>query len=451
MKDSNAMRIGILGATFETGNMGVGALAAGAVTCILSQFSDASIFFLDYAKEATERTVVIAGKLVCVPLVNMRFSRRFYLSNNIIVLLLVAILLKFFPLPGMRKWITRRNKCLFEICEANLFVSVAGGDSFSDIYGLGRLFYVSLPQILIIALGKRLILLPQTYGPFQRRSSRLIAKFIVNHSERAFCRDHRSLDQLMGTTGASNQNNRSAFCHDMAFCIDSVAPADLTVEGIPLLSQRDMNLVGLNVSGLLYRGGNSGRNAFGLRVDYRNLVPDIIDLLIQEKNASVLLVPHVFETEEGFESDVVACELIYSVLKSKYSGQLGILRGLYDQNEIRYVIGRCGFFVGSRMHACIAAVSQQIPAVAIAYSDKFLGVMETVGIESMTVDARKLDYDQILSALSVAFKNRGRVEAELQKTIPQIRETVRHLFCQIEGLAHDDLTPDLRALEMRAQ
>ena len=30
------------------------------------------------------------------------------------------------------------------------------------------------------------------------------------------------------------------------------------------------------------------------------------------------------------------------------------------------------------------------PAVCIAYSDKFSGVMETIGIESMVADARRL-------------------------------------------------------------
>jgi colanic acid/amylovoran biosynthesis protein len=173
--------------------------------------------------------------------------------------------------------------------------------------------------------------------------------------------------------------------------------------------------------------------------------------LIREKNTFVILVPHVFGTDEGSESDVLACERIYSGLKSNYPGRLGLLRGFYDQNEIRYVIGLCGFFVGSRMHACIAAASQQIPAVAIAYSDKFLGVMETIGIDSMTVDARKLDRDQILLALSVAFENRERVAADLQKTIPAIRETVLHLFRQIVGAASDELAPELKALEMRAQ
>ena len=47
---------------------------------------------------------------------------------------------------------------------------------------------------------------------------------------------------------------------------------------------------------------------------------------------------------------------------------------------MKYLIGQCDFFVGSRMHSCIAAVSQCVPAVSIAYSDKFIGVMATLGL-----------------------------------------------------------------------
>ena len=47
------------------------------------------------------------------------------------------------------------------------------------------------------------------------------------------------------------------------------------------------------------------------------------------------------------------------------------------------VIGQCDFFIGSRMHACIAALSQGVPCVGVAYSMKFAGVFDTVGMERM--------------------------------------------------------------------
>jgi len=38
----------------------------------------------------------------------------------------------------------------------------------------------------------------------------------------------------------------------------------------------------------------------------------------------------------------------------------------YGPSETKFLIGHCDFFVGARMHACIAAVSQYVPAVTLA-------------------------------------------------------------------------------------
>ena len=76
---------------------------------------------------------------------------------------------------------------------------------------------------------------------------------------------------------------------------------------------------------------------------------------------------------------------VYEELHDKYHGSLGYLSGVYDQSEIKHIIGQCDFFIGSRMHACIGAVSQNIASVSIAYSNKFRGVMETVGMDEYVI------------------------------------------------------------------
>jgi len=52
-------------------------------------------------------------------------------------------------------------------------------------------------------------------------------------------------------------------------------------------------LIGLNVSKLLFMGGYSSKNMFGLCTDYPALVRSVIDFAINNLNARILLVPHV--------------------------------------------------------------------------------------------------------------------------------------------------------------
>jgi polysaccharide pyruvyl transferase WcaK-like protein len=83
------------------------------------------------------------------------------------------------------------------------------------------------------------------------------------------------------------------------------------------------------------------------------------------------------------------------------------------------------------MHACIAALSQNVPAVAIAYSDKFIGVMQTVGVGGLVADPRTRGEEQILSAIGDAFDRRAALRRQLEETIPGVKQAVLDLFKDI--------------------
>jgi polysaccharide pyruvyl transferase WcaK-like protein len=64
----------------------------------------------------------------------------------------------------------------------------------------------------------------------------------------------------------------------------------------------------------------------------------------------------------------------------------------------------------------------------MAYSDKFVGVMQTVGIEAHVVDLRKMDREEIFRIIDMAFEHRAEVRQHLAQTMPQVKESVLSLF-----------------------
>ena len=425
------LNVCLLGATFGTGNLGVGALTAGTIQCILHRFPLASISLLDYGTQHSPCVFRLADRQVPLRLVSMRFSKRFYLRNNIARLILLALAIRIIPFSTIRCRLARRNVYLRHIQEADIVASLAGGDSFSDVYGLARLLYVSLPQLLVLFLGRKLVLLPQTLGPFRGWLAQAIGKYILNRAELIYSRDAEGLSRMEALLGPRHRSGKVRFCYDVGFVIDPVAPRRLDLLGLPDNSKPNSSIVGLNISGLLLSGDYPQNNIFGLRIDYREFIERLIPLLIEEKMAHVILIPHVFGGAANTESDSRACEMIYGASQDKYQDRIGFVRGSYDQNEIKYVIGLCDFFVGSRMHACIAALSQNIPAVAIAYSDKFSGVMRTVGVEALVADARKLGTQGILNHIDQAYERRHAIRASLELRMPGIKETVLNLFGRV--------------------
>ena len=100
-------------------------------------------------------------------------------------------------------------------------------------------------------------------------------------------------------------------------------------------------------------------------------------------------------------------------------------------NGIANVIGMCDFFIGTRMHSCIAALSQCIPAVGVAYSKKFKGVFATVDAEALVADMRSSDVAEILRIIGEAFASRRSMAARLRETVPEVKQRVSNL---LEGL-----------------
>lgn len=422
------LTVGLLGASLGTVNLGVAALACGAVASICHSYPEARIYLIDYADEPSTYQVKHPKGVATVELINIRFSKRFYLRNNIAYLLFLAIFIRLLP---VRKWgdrLQRNNHVLKAIQEADIITSIAGGDSFSDIYGIGRLIYVALPQILVLLIGKPLVLLPQTLGPFKGLFAKAIARYIVDGSRMVYTRDHGGVEAASGIAG--RDNGRLAFGYDMGFALE---PRILKGKIPPWLAEYDKNipLVGVNVSGLLYIGGYTRSNMFGIKADYRRLVQDLIESLVRKNGVHIMLVPHVFGTGEDSESDQIACRKIYEEVGSSLRAQLHLLDGEYDQHEIKAIIGRCDFFVGSRMHACIAAISQCVPAVGLAYSRKFHGVFKSVSMEELVIDIRECDGDAVNAAVDRAYQRRTELRAKLEAKIPTVRGSVLGLFSRL--------------------
>jgi len=423
------LTVGLLGASFGTNNLGVAALTCGTVASVYHSYPDARLFLLDYGKEPAVYRVAHPGGVAEVDFVNIRFSKRFYLKNNIAFLLFLAFCLKIVPSRKMRERLFQRNHILGTIWNADILCSLAGGDSFSDIYGLGRLIYVTLPQFLVLLVGKPLVLLPQTLGPFNGMFAKAIARIIVKRSKKVYTRDLGGLKQLGGL--ADSNHGQLAFSHDMGFALE---PEIRTERIPPWLAEHNNNgipFVGLNVSGLLYIGGYTRCNMFGIKADYRKLIHDLIDLLVRKHGAHVMLVPHVFGTGGDSESDLVACRKVYDGTVENMRGHLHLLEQRYDQHEIKALIGKCDFFIGSRMHACIAAISQCIPSIGLAYSRKFHGVFESVGMGELVVDIRECDENAVLDAVDRSYRRILEYRANLEATIPAVKESVLGFFRQL--------------------
>jgi len=437
------MRIGLLGASFDTGNMGVNALAESAIKCILHRWPDAQITLLDSGRAVDEEQIRIGDKNLCIKKLPIRLCRNILLENHFVVLCFYALLFKVVRREKFKRFCTRRNASLKCIVEIDMVADITGGDSFSDIYGMRRFIIGFLRKRLVLLFNKDLIMLPQTYGPFKHGATRAMARHILSRASMVYSRDLAGIEYV-NTLLNNRQNGKVRFAPDVAFVLDPRRPANQDIDSLEKIKTSNRILVGLNVSGLLGYGSDVGDNVFDLKINYPALIDSIVELLMRQEGTAVLLVPHVVPTckpgasppksvhvhKKGYreQSDAVVCGALYERVVEKYPGRIFIVRGRYNHNETKYIIGLCDFFIGSRMHACIAALSQGIPAVGIAYSGKFHGVFESIGLSDCVVDTRSCDNREALEKLGMVFERRNQIRKHLEDAMPQVKNDVLSAF-----------------------
>jgi len=256
-----------------------------------------------------------------------------------------------------------------------------------------------------------------------------MAVSILKRASMVYARDTESVEYVRELIGNHSVNGKLRFMPDVAFVLDSNEPETIDIGSLNNVRGKKSIVVGLNISGLLFNGGYTRENMFGLKTNYRELIDSVVDYLMKDDRVLVLLVPHVLAPSRIVEDDPNACRQLYENLIEKYPNRIFLTQGNYNHNNIKYIIGLCDFFIGSRMHACIAALSQSIPAVGIAYSKKFHGVFESVGLGDCVADAYQCDSNaKLLSTVETAFEKRDQTRKDLNKVIPKIKAEILEML-----------------------
>jgi len=426
----NFPKIWVLGASFETSNMGVNALAESTIKCIFTKYPNAEVI-LRTAEQGKPLKFIFNGKEFKIKKRNLWFSKNLLKPNNVYTLLIYSLLLKIMPLTWLQKKFKARSPYFKEITEADLVVDITAGDSFSDIYGMKILMRHSWIKWLFILCDVPLVMLPQTYGPFKSFFAPKIARFLLKRTITIYARDKQGVEYVKELLGKNVSPKNIRFMPDVAFVLEPKPFEHSIITQLKSAKQNGQIVIGFNISGLLYNNNKQAQSQFDLKSDYQELINKIIHLLMEQPNTIIVLVPHVFVKSGHFESDPDACRQVHQQLVAQYSNRMVLIEETLDHKQVKYLISLTDFFIGSRMHSCIAAISQNVPALGIAYSLKFQGVFESVGVGDSVIDLRTETEQRILARIQEAFKQREETAEKLRVAMPKIQKQVLGLFEEI--------------------
>lgn len=425
-----------MGTSVSSQNRGVLALGASLINlCSDAESGRKTVLLVGHHNNNPVRFRV-GGRICLVPIVNTRLSPRSRPRDHLAWIVLMSLLYRYIPLRAVRCMIARISPWIRAIEESALVGDVRGGDSFSDIYGMQRFILGFLAAWSVILVKGSLVQFPQTYGPNRSPLARMLAGYLLRRSSVVIARDRESQKVAQELMGPDREVWLSP---DVAFSLEVVQSEWIELEpplegGIRDQVSAAGRPIGLNVNGLMYRGGYTQNNQFGLKLDYPAFLRELISALLREHPGELWLVPHTFAAPRNVESDPQASRELRGSLPKELQARVRIVAREYDQHEIKGVIGQCDFFIGSRMHACIAALSQGVPCVGVAYSRKFEGVFESVGMREWVVDARSSAEDEAVARIVSLYRHRNEVRLELAKRAEEARNRLIEVFRELISL-----------------
>lgn len=421
------MKIGILGTPVSSSNRGVQALGSSLVNLCYQGTNGGEVLLFVGNRDNEPAVFRICGEVRSVQVVNCRMSPLSRLCDHLVWIIAMSLAYRLLPIKCIRRAIAHSTPWISSLADVDVVGDVHGGDSFSDIYGLRRLLLGFLMSWTVVLVKGSIVQFPQTFGPYKSALARKLARTLLMRSSVIIARDKQSRRVAQELTGSRKEVQLSP---DVAFSLEPITPDGIELDH-SLAGTTRPNVIGLNVNGLMYHGGYTRKNMFGLKLHYAAFLEALVTALMAGPSGELWLVPHTFAPTGDVESDPEASRTLRDRLPTELRARIRIVTRQYDQHQIKGLIGKCDFFIGSRMHACIAALSQGIPCVGVAYSRKFAGVFETVGMVDWVVDGRDTTKEEAVRRILELYQRRNDVRDRLRQSAEKARTQLLDVFSEL--------------------
>lgn len=293
-----------------------------------------------------------------------------------------------------------------------------GGDSYSTAYSNYSLMTLSIPIVTARILNKPYMFCAQSIGPLGKG---FIHKLLIGllRDASAITTRERITDRVLANLEISDNVTP---LQDLAFLVKPSSPEE--IDKICLAENIDttMNLVGISISGLISKYAFKELPLDKRREEYLQAMALFSDDIIERHRKNILFIPHVTIPGGSNDRDIS----IQVKKRMRHSEQAIVLQGDYTGAELKGLIGLCEFFIGSRMHATIGALTQGVPTITYVYNHKTVGINgEIFRQEDYLIDIRAIAPNQLLP-LSIEFfdklvANKDKVRKHLLAINPELK------------------------------
>ncbi|MCJ8320902.1 MAG: polysaccharide pyruvyl transferase family protein [Colwellia sp.] len=290
--------------------------------------------------------------------------------------------------------------------EADIIIDLSG-DMLTEDYGIIVGISHSIPLILAKVLKKKYLITAQSIGKFRFLKPLYIN--LLNSAELVLCREDITLNYLKDLKIKNLKR-----VDDLGFLLKP-SKSTFSVSNSPYFC--------FSPSGLLLKKFCANLST----QEQIKSMASLLDKISEDYNILPVLVPHVM-TPAGKLDDDKVCLLIANEMKSTPV----ILDKKLLPDEIKKIISHSKLMIALRMHAAIAALSESVPVIAVAYSHKMHGVMASCNQKEFIIDYDDNSNEQIFYKVKHIMENHDLIVDKLTTSLVKVNARAKKSIALIE-------------------
>ena len=238
----------------------------------------------------------------------------------------------------------------------------AAGFAYSDQWGTKNCRKMAELSSVWKKNGKKIILLPQAFGPFKKAENIKNIKRIVANCDLIFAREKMSYEHLIGVVG---EQDKIKISPDFTNLIQGCSGGDYS-------KYKDSVFIVPNYRMVDKTDSNTSKS-------YTDFLTRCTGHLLSHNETPVFL---VHEGENDFQ-------LAQNVI-NQFSQEIEIIRE-NDPLKIKAILGSGKATIGSRFHGLVSALSQGVPSLAAGWSHKYEMLFDDYNFSEGVVDVNCTD------------------------------------------------------------
>lgn len=338
---------------------------------------------------------------------------KFSFSFLQIFVLLINLLISFFPFTN--KINNRFFTVIRSVKSADLILSCGGGNFYSNsFFGISLL----LNCLIIIFAGlnkKRIIFLPQSFGPIKKKFHKYYLKASFYFSKKILVREKKSVDFL---NSIKVDNSKIELIPDLAILLtrfSKIVSSDLT-EVIP---------TNLRI-GLTIMNRSEQIKDFKKQDKYEKSIESFLEKCLKKNSVEIHFFVQCYGPSHDQNDDTISKKIFENI--KRYHKDVYFRNNFNNSIDLSNELAKMDLIIATRMHTAIFGLINYVPTITIGYQHKSQGLMDLFNLHEFFISIDEINLRIIEEKFSLALKNKKVIINGLQKLVPYVQGNIIEKF-----------------------